>query len=54
MSELLKLRAGDHDMHKKETLRRLKWVLETFTDITRFPVPRRPDTAVFVAAKDDG
>lgn len=31
----------------------LKQVLETFTDVTRYPVPRRPDACVFVAARDD-
>jgi pimeloyl-ACP methyl ester carboxylesterase len=31
----------------------LEAVLETFTDATRFPVPRRPDAAVLVAATED-
>lgn len=31
----------------------LEMVLETFTDVTRFPVPRRPDAAVLVAATED-
>eukprot|EP00197_Chlamydomonas_leiostraca_P007037 CAMPEP_0202860166 /NCGR_PEP_ID=MMETSP1391-20130828/1990_1 /ASSEMBLY_ACC=CAM_ASM_000867 /TAXON_ID=1034604 /ORGANISM="Chlamydomonas leiostraca, Strain SAG 11-49" /LENGTH=577 /DNA_ID=CAMNT_0049539305 /DNA_START=86 /DNA_END=1816 /DNA_ORIENTATION=- len=54
LSELVRLRAGDSRLARTETLDRLKRVLETYTDITRFPVPRRPDSAVFVAAKDDG
>ena len=31
----------------------LEAVLETFTDATRFPCPRRPDAAVLVAATED-
>lgn len=34
-------------------IRKLKSVLETYTDVTRFPVPQRPDAAVLVAAADD-
>jgi len=40
-------------MLRYSTLRRLKHCLEVYTDITRFPVPSRPDAAVFVAAEDD-
>ncbi len=28
-------------------------MLETYTDITRFPLPKRPDAAVLVGATDD-
>jgi len=38
---------------QREALTRLKAVLETYTDVTRYPLPRRPDAAVFVAAEDD-
>jgi pimeloyl-ACP methyl ester carboxylesterase len=31
----------------------LNWVLETYTDVTRFPRPQRPDAAVLVAATED-
>lgn len=33
--------------------RRLDQVLETYTDVTRFPGPRRPDAAVIVGACND-
>ncbi|KAF5839086.1 hypothetical protein DUNSADRAFT_1631 [Dunaliella salina] len=33
---------------------RLKNVLETYTDISRFPLPRCPEAAVLVAADNDG
>ncbi|KAL6747690.1 hypothetical protein V8C86DRAFT_1799326 [Haematococcus lacustris] len=46
-------RADERDNDRRETLRALKRVLETFTDITRFPVPRRPDASILVAATDD-
>lgn len=45
---------SDADMAHADTARRLKRVLETYTDITRYPVPRRPDAAVMVAATEDG
>lgn len=32
----------------------LEAVLETYTDITRFPKPKRPDAAIIVAATEDG
>ena len=54
LSELLPLSAADTAMARAETIVRLKHVLETYTDVTRYPVPRRPDAAVFVAATDDG
>ncbi|KAJ9529309.1 hypothetical protein QJQ45_007990 [Haematococcus lacustris] len=53
LSRLLPLSVGDATMERRETLRALKRVLETFTDITRFPVPRRPDASILVAATDD-
>jgi pimeloyl-ACP methyl ester carboxylesterase len=31
----------------------LEAVLEAYTDVTRFPLPRRPEAAVLVAARDD-
>ena len=39
--------------HKKKAVEMLEAVLETYTDITRFPTPRRPDAAVLVGATDD-
>lgn len=39
--------------HSKKAVDMLEAVLETYTDITRFPTPRRPDAAVIVAATDD-
>ncbi|KXZ50280.1 hypothetical protein GPECTOR_17g919 [Gonium pectorale] len=47
------LRAGDRRMDNPDTVMRLKRVLETYTDITRYPRPRRADAAVIVAARDD-
>eukprot|EP00210_Caulerpa_lentillifera_P003637 g3472.t1 len=40
-------------LERHEARRRLQMVLELFTDITQFPIPRRPDAAVFVAARND-
>ena len=34
-------------------VRLLQAVLETWTDVTRFPLPQRPDAAVLVGATDD-
>jgi hypothetical protein len=31
----------------------LRAALEAYTDVTRFPVPKRPDAAILLAAKDD-
>ena len=31
----------------------MRAALEAYTDVTRFPVPVRPDAAVLVAARDD-
>ncbi|KAG7672311.1 hypothetical protein Ndes2526B_g06694 [Nannochloris sp. 'desiccata'] len=42
----------NHDRHAAAVLL-LEAVLETFTDATRFPCPRRPDAAVLVAATED-
>ncbi|EFJ51214.1 hypothetical protein VOLCADRAFT_43395, partial [Volvox carteri f. nagariensis] len=50
---LKELRAGDRRLDRPETVLRLKQVLETYTDITRYPRPRRTDAAVIVAARDD-
>lgn len=38
---------------RQRGLARLQKVLETYTDVCRYPLPRRPDAAVFVAAEDD-
>lgn len=49
-------RDGKHEpyqQHKKKAVHMLEAVLETYTDITRFPTPSRPDAAVLVAATDD-
>ena len=42
----------DRDRHAAAVLL-LEAVLETFTDATRFPCPRRPDAAILVAATED-
>ncbi|KAF8057852.1 GAMMACAL1 [Scenedesmus sp. PABB004] len=42
------------DVPPPDTFRRLRHVLETYTDVTRYPRPVRPDAAVMVAARDDG
>ncbi|GLC41459.1 hypothetical protein PLESTM_001198100 [Pleodorina starrii] len=47
------LRADDRRLDRPDTVLRLKQVLETYTDITRYPRPRRTDAAVIVAARDD-
>eukprot|EP00198_Chlamydomonas_reinhardtii_P012300 XP_001701637.1 predicted protein [Chlamydomonas reinhardtii] len=47
------LRAGDRRLDQPDTVLRLKRVLETYTDVTRYPKPRRTDAAVIVAARDD-
>ncbi|KAG2499676.1 hypothetical protein HYH03_002611 [Edaphochlamys debaryana] len=47
------LRDTDRRMDNPETVARLKRVLETYTDVTRYPKPRRTDAAVIVAARDD-
>ncbi|KAG2425973.1 hypothetical protein HXX76_013344 [Chlamydomonas incerta] len=47
------LRAGDRRLDQPDTVLRLKRVLETYTDVTRYPRPRRTDAAVIVAARDD-
>jgi len=44
--------SGTSDRHAAAVLL-LEAVLETFTDATRFPCPRRPDAAVLVAATED-
>lgn len=43
------------DMHPEQRrgLVRLQKVLETYTDVCRYPLPQRPDAAVFVAAAND-
>eukprot|EP00798_Chlamydomonas_sp_ICE-L_P025352 gene25352-11012_t len=52
-SSVRNLSRNDHDLRHEETKRKLKMVLETYTDVTRYPRPRRPDAAVLVAAIDD-
>ncbi|GLI69895.1 hypothetical protein VaNZ11_014551 [Volvox africanus] len=47
------LRAGDRWLDRPDTASRLKQVLETYTDITRYPCPKRTDAAIIVAAQDD-
>ncbi|PNH03096.1 hypothetical protein TSOC_010885 [Tetrabaena socialis] len=47
------LRAGDKRLDDPATVSRLKRVLETYTDVTRYPRPRRTDATVIVAATDD-
>ncbi|GIL81836.1 hypothetical protein Vretimale_1426 [Volvox reticuliferus] len=47
------LRAGDRRLDRPDTAARLKQVLETYTDITRYPCPKRTDAAIIVAARDD-
>ncbi|WIA35890.1 hypothetical protein OEZ86_004271 [Tetradesmus obliquus] len=42
------------DAPPADTFRRLRHVLETYTDVTRYPTPVRPDAAVLVAARHDG
>lgn len=37
----------------EETVGKLKQVLETYTDVTRYPRPQRPDAGVFVCATGD-
>lgn len=39
--------------NEKSAVELLEAVLETFTDVTRFPIPRRPEAAVLVAATED-
>ncbi|GFR48319.1 hypothetical protein Agub_g10201 [Astrephomene gubernaculifera] len=47
------LRSDDRRLDNPDTVMRLKRVLETYTDITRYPRPRRTDAAVIIAARDD-
>jgi predicted alpha/beta hydrolase family esterase len=41
------------DHQHAAAVQRLQQVLETFTDVTRFPKPRRADAAVIVGAEQD-
>ncbi|GAX77241.1 hypothetical protein CEUSTIGMA_g4688.t1 [Chlamydomonas eustigma] len=52
-ARLQQLKRRDQGLQSARTVSMLKQVLETFTDVTRYPRPRRPDAAVLVAAKDD-
>ncbi|CAD7697002.1 unnamed protein product [Ostreobium quekettii] len=38
---------------KAQAQKQLQQVLERYTDVKKFPRPKRPDAAVFVAARDD-
>jgi hypothetical protein len=50
---LRRLAASDVRLGDPATVSRLKKVLETYTDVTRYPPPRRCDAAVIVAAVSD-
>lgn len=47
------VKGGDKQDRHAAAVLMLEAVLETFTDATRFPCPRRPDAAVLVAATED-
>ena len=47
------LRSKDAGLVSPRTVSKLKGVLETFTDVTRYPPPRRPDASILVCATHD-
>lgn len=50
---LSRLWTDRNSMAAKDAKRRLEQVLETYTDVTRFPCPKQPGAAVFVGAQED-